>query len=138
MKIRLLISLLFILGSMLSLTAQAQVDTISYSHSFGGNVYLYNGQILKFQQLKKMVKSCPEAKKTMNKAILHYNVAMVFAYTGGFFVGFPVGQMMSGGDVNYEFFAVGAGFIAIGMPFWYRYNKKSLEAVKIYNRIGVK
>ncbi len=134
-KIILLFVLIFSLVSVSK--SQYRTDTIAYKQSIIGNIYTYNGQIMKYKQLKRKVKSRPEAVKPMNRAILNYNITLILAVGGGLLVSNQVEELIyskkGSSNVDYKYMAIGGMIAASAIPFWYRYNKKSLEAVKIYN-----
>lgn len=116
--------------------------------SLDKNRLMKDGVKYKFSEYK-TVFSNPEAQKAFAKTRTNKTVGEVFAYTGGFSLGFGIGRLLAGGNktvyVNgtkqtfkaksegWGFVAAGAGLIGIGIPFVLAANKNAKKAVAIEN-----
>ena len=69
----------------------------------------------------------------MKRAKTNSTFASIIMFTGGFFVGWPIGQAIAGGDPKWALTGVGAGFIALSIPLYSSYKNQSTQAVEIYN-----
>jgi hypothetical protein len=61
-------------------------------------------------------------------------MANLFAASGGFLIGWPIGTAIGGGDPNWILAGVGAGLAAIGITISTGAGKKIKQAVEIYNQ----
>jgi len=98
-----------------------------------GTVFTQNGKILKPRHLLEITSSNPEAYTLIKKAKSNYDAGMVFGAIGGFMVGFPCGTALAGGDPEWALAGIGAGLIAVSIPFTTAYIKHTKNAVSIYN-----
>jgi len=113
--------------------AQTSGDSIAMKKVFGGYQYLQNGKILTLPQLENLMKTNAEASKIF-KSVKTTNVFLsILSYSGGFCVGYPIGQAIGGGDPIWEMAAVGAGLIIIAIPIANGLTKKMNKAVDVYN-----
>jgi hypothetical protein len=69
----------------------------------------------------------------MQLAKKNYDAGAVFSFVGGFMVGWPCGTALAGGDPEWALAGVGAGLIAISIPFSTAYVKHTKNAVSLYN-----
>jgi hypothetical protein len=69
----------------------------------------------------------------MKIAKTNYNASNVFAYIGGFLVGWPIRTAIGGGEPNWTLAAIGAGAIVIAIPFSVAGTRHACTAVSIYN-----
>lgn len=90
-----------------------------------------------------------EARDYFKKARTNKTVGEIFAYSGGFSLGFGIGRLLAGGEktvyVNgvkqtfkseskgWGFIAAGAGLIGIGIPFALAADKNAKKAISIEN-----
>ena len=129
------ISLLFLLTLSFfsnSAFAQSRTDSIHVKQMLGP-VFSKNGEVLRPKELLEITKSNPEAYKAMKKAKTNNDVGSVIGGIGGALVGFPLGTAVAGGKANWTVAAVGAGLIAVSIPFIIGYAKNARKAVNIYN-----
>ena len=112
------------------LFAQAPQDTIIFKKG----KFQQNGKLLKPKQLLEITKTNPEAFKYMQKAHKNYAPASILGAIGGFGIGYPLGGLIGGRDMNWTVFGIGAGFIASSIPFSSAYVKNAKTAVSIYNQ----
>jgi hypothetical protein len=114
-----------------SVLAQSQ-DSISVEKRWG-TVFTQNGKVLKPRQLLEITHVNPEAYQVMQQAKKNYDAGAVIGFIGGFMVGYPCGSAIAGGDPEWALAGVGAGLIALSIPFSTAYVKHTKRAVAIYN-----
>jgi ABC-type antimicrobial peptide transport system permease subunit len=124
--------LLFVLTSVSY--AQSSSDSITIKKIFGGYKFLQNNQPLTIKQLGETMKSNPEASKLFQQAKPNATAATLFGIAGGFMVGWPVGTAIGGGKPSWELAGIGAGLIAISIPFSAGFNKNAKAAVAAFNQ----
>jgi hypothetical protein len=112
----------------------AQTDSIRMTKVFGGYKYFQNNQGLTVKQLGIALEANPEASKLFQQAKPNGTAATIFGMAGGFLVGWPIGTAIAGGKPSWELAGIGAGLIVISIPFSSAFNKKTKEAVSIYNQ----
>ncbi|MCE2998191.1 MAG: hypothetical protein ACK5RG_06735 [Cyclobacteriaceae bacterium] len=112
----------------------AQTDSIRMTKVFGGYKYFQNNQGLTVKQLGVALEANPEASKLFQQAKPNGTAATIFGMAGGFLVGWPIGTAIAGGKPSWELAGIGAGLIVISIPFSSVFNKKTKEAVSIYNQ----
>ncbi|MGB0432535.1 MAG: hypothetical protein ACPGLV_18810 [Bacteroidia bacterium] len=93
-----------------------------------------NGKKLSPRQLKNAMSDYPKASAEMKIAKRNYKLASVFTLPGGYFIGYPIGTHLAGGEANWRLLGVGVGLVVVSFPFYDRYKKHAIEAVKIYNK----
>ncbi|KAA3438391.1 hypothetical protein [Rufibacter hautae] len=130
MKKALLICFMFLVYA--PLFAQSAADTIEVKKGFSP-AFKYNGENLNLNQLLEITKSNPEAYKEMKIAKGKATMANVLGYAGGFLLGYPVGTAIGGGKPNWGLAGVGAGIIALALPFNASLTKHAQNAARIYN-----
>ncbi|MBI3218199.1 MAG: hypothetical protein HYZ44_01680 [Bacteroidetes bacterium] len=111
----------------------AQSDSIRTTKVFGGYKYSQNNQPLTVKQLGAALEINPEASKLFQQAKPNGTAATIFGVAGGFLVGWPIGTAIAGGKPSWELAGIGAGLIVVSIPFSSAFNKKTKEAVSIYN-----
>ncbi len=114
--------------------AQSSSDPITIKKIFGGYIFLQNDQPLTLKQLGETMKSNPEAYKLFQQAKSNATVGTLFAIAGGALVGWPLGTATGGGKPSWELAGIGAGLIVVSIPFASASNKKTKQAVSIYNQ----
>jgi hypothetical protein len=92
-----------------------------------------NGKVLKKKDLSEKMKANPEAWIEMKKANSNSMGASIFAYTGGFCIGYPLGQLLAGGKPAWGMAGVGVALVLIALPFANTANEHSANAIRIYN-----
>ena len=100
-----------------------------------GYRYTYQEEPLKrLSDFFPIVESSPEATSQLKKARTNRILGGTFAFTGGFMVGWPIGQAAGGAeDPNWALAGVGAGLITVGIIFGVRSDKQVREGVTLYN-----
>ncbi len=124
-----ILTIKFALATLTFCTAQQ----IEMEKVFGGYKYTQNGTLLKMKDLVKTMESNQQAFDLIKKAQLNNTMASIFGGAGGFLVGWPIGTAIGGGDANWTLAGVGAGLIAIVIPFSSGSNKNAKQAVELYN-----
>ncbi|AKQ45951.1 hypothetical protein TH63_10330 [Rufibacter radiotolerans] len=125
--------LCFVLLSFTQVFAQSRPDSIEVRKGFS-TVYRQHGQNLTPKQLLAATQSNPEAYKQMKIAKGKADVSSVLGFAGGMLVGWPLGSAIGGGEPNWTLAGVGAGLIAVGIPFSVSYAKHTNNAISIYNQ----
>lgn len=118
--------------------------------TMSGNKLVKDGQTYKMSQYQDVFKN-PEAVSYLKKARTNSTVGSIFAYTGGFSLGFglsavlfgPKKQVYGSYGSQYETKAdksvawlvtgIGAGLIGIGIPFAVASNKNAQKALQLEN-----
>lgn len=115
--------------------------------SMSGNKLLKDGQTYKMSEYKEVFKN-QEAANYFAKARTNKTVGEIFAYTGGFCLGFGLAQALKGEKtVTTQFgtsvvekpkgawtlVGIGAGLIGIGIPFAIGAKKNAQKAISIEN-----
>jgi len=109
--------------------SQEAHDTISIVD----NRYSMNGKVLKQKDLSEIMKTNPEAWIEMKKANSNSVGAAIFGYTGGFCIGYPIGQLLAGGKPAWGMAGVGVILAVISLPYTNSANEHSANAIRIYN-----
>ncbi|MBK3519459.1 hypothetical protein [Carboxylicivirga marina] len=118
---------------MISGMSMAQVQEPIKVEKRLGTVFIQNGKVLKPRDLINITQVNPEALKSMQQAKKNYDAGAVFGFIGGFMVGWPCGTAIAGGDPEWALAGIGAGLIAVSIPFSTAYVKHTKKAVSIYN-----
>ncbi|GGG44767.1 hypothetical protein [Epilithonimonas arachidiradicis] len=116
--------------------------------SYQKNKLIKDGVKYKFSKYEDVFTK-PDARDYFKKARTNKTVGEIFAYTGGFTLGFGIGRLLAGGNktayVNgvkqtwkaeskgWGLVAAGAGLIGIGIPFALAADKNAKKAVAIEN-----
>ncbi len=109
--------------------AQAPQDTIVIKRS----AFMQNGKLLKSKQILEITKTNPLAFEYMQKAQKNLVPATIFSALGGFGIGYSLGGLIGGREINWTVFGVGAGFVVASIPFSSAYAKNAKAAVLTYN-----
>lgn len=115
---------------------QSKSDTIEIKKALG-TVFQQQGKNLTPRQLLEITQSNAEAYKAMKTAKSNYDISSVFGFAGGFLVGWPIGTAIGGGKPNWTLAGIGAGLIAVSIPFSIAYTKNAKIAVNLHN-IGLR
>ncbi len=114
--------------------SQAPSDSITVKKRFGGYVFYQDDKMLNMRQLIKIMEPNELAYKEIKSARSANTIAMIFSYTGGFLIGYPLGTMLGGEEPNWTIAGIGAGLVAIAIPFGIKSNNHAKNAVDFYNR----
>jgi len=114
-------------------SGQSQPDSVIVIRKPLGTVFQQNGKYLTPRQLVEITSINPAALSEMKKARTNYSTGMVFSYIGGFMIGWPIGTALAGGDPEWAMAGVGAGLIAVSIPFSSAYGRHARKGAAIYN-----
>lgn len=117
----------------IAVNGQVSVDSITSKKVFGGYMYMQDGKILTLPQIESLLQSNAESAKLFKSAKSTGILLSILSYSGGFLVGYPLGQALGGGEPIWEMAAVGAGLIGIAIPIASGVTKKMNRAVDAYN-----
>ncbi len=131
---KLLFSLLLLLV-FITVYGQSGQDTIAVTNH--GSYYIYNGEQLSSPELVNLIMDNPAAYNEYFRAKSNEDVAMVLGIIGGSLIGWPLGTEMGGGDPEWAIAGVGAGILAIAIPFAVTAKKQTIRAIRLYNE-GIK
>ena len=126
-----LITILFL--PVVSVSGQNKSDTIEVEKSGGGMIFKQNGINLPFSKLLLITKPIPEAYHEMKIARINYDITFLFAFSGGYLIGYNLTSGIGLGRFNWAQAGVGVGLIAIGVPFSHAYYLHVRKAVRLYN-----
>jgi hypothetical protein len=131
---KILMSLFFVATLIFSTQLLAQ-DTLIFKSNLGaGLITNRDGKSLNFRYLIKSSAEIPDAKRYFRKARFNNVVATLFAFPGGFIVGYPLGLSLSGQKLNTDLLMIGGGLILVSVPFNVIRNKNMRRGVDAYNR----
>jgi hypothetical protein len=112
-------------------------DTIEIRNTFfGKHYYYYNVRQKSVKDLEPLLCHNPESNLELKKAKAYDKAGIVLGTIGGVCVGIPLGTVIAGGKPIWELLGVGAGFIAICIPFEIVAFNHISNSVKIYNSKG--
>lgn len=115
------------------LFSQAPPDTIEVRKSFWGTTFRHNGKTLRPRDLLDITVADPKAYEEMRIAKRNYDVGYAFNFAGGFFLGWPLGTAVGGGEPEWGLAGVGFGLTMVSIPFYQAFVKHTTKAVRIYN-----
>ena len=95
--------------------------------------YLYKGEVLSIDRLGEMLNKKPETLNATRSLKGASALMSVMGYTGGFLIGYPLGQAISGKQASWVMAAVGAGIIGLAIPIAKSADRKLYNAVRTYN-----
>jgi hypothetical protein len=110
-----------------------QAQKIEIEKVGGGHKFTQNGQILTIDNLSRKVASNEESLRLINKAKTSGTFATILGYAGGGLIGWPLGTAIGGGKANWGIAGIGAGLLAIAFPVAAGADKKTKQAVELYN-----
>lgn len=99
----------------------------------GGYKPVYEGKKLRLSELKNLLKDHPDTYPYYNKYSTNLTLAGVTSFVGGGLVGWPVGASLAGGEPNWNLAIIGAGLIAVSIPFQIGANKNLRKVATTYN-----
>lgn len=114
--------------------------------SISSNRLIKDGQEYRFSKYRDVF-SNPEARTAFSKARTNSTVGQIFAYTGGFAIGFGLIPALQGNKTEtrngmtykrdasaaWTVVGIGAGLVAIGIPFAVASGKNAEKALKLEN-----
>lgn len=100
---------------------------------FGGYAFSQNDKNLTLTQMQELMKDNKEAFNLVKSAKSNQTWAMILGTAGGALVGFPVGTAIGGGEPKWALAGAGAALIVASIPIVKGFNRKTKEAVDLYN-----
>ncbi|MEX0996333.1 MAG: hypothetical protein WDZ45_04750 [Flavobacteriaceae bacterium] len=128
--------LLFLVFGISSETAQAQEQdqSLIVTQNFWHGVRVHQGENrLSLRKTQELMASVPLALEEIKKARTNEVFSRIFGVLGGAFVGYPIGREIGGGDPEWILAGIGAGLIAISIPFESAKFKRTKNAAALYN-----
>jgi hypothetical protein len=116
-----------------SIIYKSQSQEVHDTISIFDDMYSMNGKALNQKHLSETLKTNPEAWIEMKKANSNSVGAAIFGYTGGFCIGYPIGQLLAGGEPAWGMAGAGVILALISIPFAYSAREHSANAIRIYN-----
>ncbi len=127
--------LLMIAGILLSAQLFSQTcDTIVIQKNRSHYQFYQNDELLTPKKMRHLMQDDAEAMKYLSRANANYSGAMIFAYAGGFLIGWPLGTALGGGEPEWGLAAAGGGLLLLTIPLATGFKKNTLKAVEIYNK----
>ncbi|MDN3621012.1 hypothetical protein QWY81_16215 [Polaribacter undariae] len=114
----------------LSFTNAQKIET---KKVFGGYIFSQNDSNLTLSQMQEVMKDNKQAFDLMKSAKSNQTWGMILGVAGGGLVGFPVGTAIGGGEPKWALVGVGAALIVASIPIVKAVNRKTKEAVDLYN-----
>jgi hypothetical protein len=128
---------LFIIGTIIliaiKVTAQNPSDSIEIHRGFGMEFIQHDTAFTKIEILE-IMKINPEALHEMWLARTNYTLGNIIRFGGGIFVFLPIGAKIAGLKPNWTLLGIGAGLMAVSLPFAGSGSAHAEKAVDIYNR----
>lgn len=128
--------LLFLLVSALvPAFAQTMNDSILIEKRLFGKHYIWKGiPINQTSQMEEILSKDPETSHEFKFSNAESIISSVFAYAGGFFIGYEIGAAIQGKVIeNHELLWIGGGSIGLSLLFGYLSSNHLDNAVNIYN-----
>lgn len=125
--------LFFILSGIASWAQEENLEFISSRNVLGSRTYFKNNQPISLKEIQNLVADNDQALKLIKSARANYNTAIGLSYVGGFLIGWELGNMITGSQVNNAVLLSGLGLLIISTPFQVKYNSRSKRAVELYN-----
>ena len=97
------------------------------------NHFFYHGKDLKLRDLMLIVRQDSAAYNEVKIAKENYAWSNIVGGIGGFFVGWPLGTAIGGGDPEWWMLGVGAGLIVASIPMSLASVRHAKEGARIYN-----
>lgn len=108
-------------------------DSILIHKSFGGYQFYHGNTRLNMSQLVKTMRPNEQAWQLVKKAQSTNTLATITGFTGGAFIGWPIGTALAGGDPEWLMAGIGAGLIVVAIPLSQKFNRQVTQAVDVYN-----
>lgn len=100
---------------------------------FGGYKYTQYGNEMTMRDLVKTMESNTQAFHLIKKAQSNNTLASIIGFAGGGLIGWPIGTALGGGEANWTLAGIGAGLVVVGIPISSSANKKTKQAVELFN-----
>lgn len=113
--------------------SQGNPEPLTVKTGFFGWQFQHNGKKISPAAASDMLLANDQSAAYMRSARSNNTMSQIVGSIGGFMVGYPVGTSMGGGKPNWALAGVGAGLIAVSVPFSIAANKNARNAVAAYN-----
>ena len=124
---------IFIAIILLTIVFKSRSQEVQDTISIFDDRYSMNGKALNQKHLSETLKTNPEAWIEIKKANSNSVGAAIFGYTGGFCIGYPIGQLLAGGEPAWGMAGAGVILALISIPFAHSAREHSANAIRIYN-----
>ena len=126
---KLILAAVLTVATFLNVNAQK----IEMEKVFGGYQFKQNGAVLTLNQMQELMKNNQEAFDLVKSAKSNQTWGMILGTAGGALVGYPIGTAIGGGEPEWALAGVGAAIIVATIPIIKGFNKKTSQAVELYN-----
>ena len=106
---------------------------IEIKRTLGSNLLYQNNKRISMTKVLELMKNNNEAYKLMKSAKTNNIWGSVLGGVGGALIGFPIGIAIGGGKANWTLAGIGAGILVAAIPLNSAYNKKTKQAINLYN-----
>jgi hypothetical protein len=113
---------------------QQLADTISIKRNWAGITFRQHGQVLNTKELVYVMRTIPAAETAMIRARDNYTPSTVLSFAGGFLIGFGASDAVFKDQPNWSLMGIGAGLVAVSIPFWQGYVRHTSTAVQHFNQ----
>ncbi|MEP3838675.1 MAG: hypothetical protein ABJM36_13565 [Algibacter sp.] len=124
---------LIILVITLTCASFVNAQKIDTEKVFGGYKYTYNNELISIGDLASIIESNTDAYKLIKTGRTNRSISGVLGFVGGGLIGWPLGNALGGGEVNWTLAGIGAGLVIVAIPISSSSNKKINQAVELYN-----
>lgn len=107
---------------------------IELERSRGGIRFYSDTLDLSSRQVLDALRDFPDAVASFKKFRSNAGLASVLGFTGGLFIGLPIGTAIAGGQPEWALAGVGVALIGVGIPLNKKSRQHAEEALTIYNR----
>ena len=113
----------------------SNAQEINFQKKGGGYLYTQNDQELKPKDMAQLMKDYPQAHKMLQASRTQNTVSILFAGSGGWFLGGAIGKGISGNhtDALIDEIGIGAGLVGISFIIRSIARKNTHNAVNSYN-----
>lgn len=95
--------------------------------------FLKDGKKMGPKHLMRTMKYDSIAYMVMERARTNYDIANGLSFSGGFLIGYTLGAVIAGKDLNFTTLGIGAGLICLSIPLNISYLKLAKKAIGFYN-----
>jgi hypothetical protein len=111
-------------------------DSIEISENFWTGITFYqDNKKLSNRDMYTRMKTNPEAFSFYNKARTNNTLGFIIGFAGGFMIGYELGGLISGKDIQWGIMGAGMGLVGISIPFSSAAMRNFRKAVFSYNAI---
>lgn len=127
--------LVLLLGLLISTNSKSQTinDTISIVPTFKGHLFYHQNKEIKPKDLSLLMENHEEAFDLFESSREAYFFGNLFAILGTGLIVFPFAANAADHEVSWGYAFTGAGFLGLTIPIFRNYNKKSDEAIRLFN-----